>query len=81
MTYRPFIRNNSVLVAIVLFLVLFIFIQFGKPGFLYKSDGSLREFGVGYRNKTILPVWLLSIILGILCYLFILFYLANPQIF
>jgi uncharacterized membrane protein YozB (DUF420 family) len=81
MSYRPFIRTHPILVAIVLFLIIFIMIQFGKPGFLYKADGSIREFGVGYRNKTILPIWLLSIILGILCYLFVLFYLANPQIF
>lgn len=81
MSYRPFIRNNPILVAIILFLVIFITIQYGKPGFLYKSDGSIRDFGVGYRNKTILPIWLLSIILGILCYLFVLYYLANPQIF
>jgi len=81
MSYRPFIRNNPTLVAIILFLTIFATIQVGKPGFLFKPDGSIREFGVGYRNKTILPIWLLSIILGILCYLFVLYYLANPQIF
>jgi hypothetical protein len=42
-----------------------------KPGFLYKEDGSIREFGVGTKNKTFMPVWLFSIILGILSYLFI----------
>ena len=52
-----------------------------KPGFLYKSDGSIREFGVGYKNKTILPIWLLSIILGILCYLAVMYYIAHPKLF
>jgi hypothetical protein len=52
-----------------------------KPGFLFKNDGSIREFGVGYRNKTILPIWLLAIILGILSYLFVLYYLAQPTLF
>ena len=79
--YRSIIRRNPTIVAIILFLVIFITIQFGKPGFLYKPDGSIRDFGVGYRNKTILPIWLLSIILGILSYLFVLYYLANPQLF
>ena len=46
-----------------------------KPNFLYNKDGSIREFGVGYKNKTILPLWLFSIILGILTYVIVLYYL------
>jgi hypothetical protein len=56
-------------------------IQMMKPAFLYNTDGSIREFGVGYKNKTILPIWLLSLILGILSYLFIMYYVAYPKIF
>jgi hypothetical protein len=56
-------------------------IQMMKPAFLYNKDGSIREFGVGYKNKTILPIWLLSLILGILSYLFIMYYVAYPKIF
>jgi len=41
--------------------------------------GSLRTFGLGHRRKTILPIWLLSIILGILSYLFILYYITLPK--
>ena len=59
-------RENTVLVALLLFALIFGTIQYIKPAFLYKDDGSVREFGIGYRNKTILPVWLLSLILGIL---------------
>jgi hypothetical protein len=77
---RTFTRNNINLVAILIFLIVFGFIQIVKPGFLYNLDGSIREFGVGYKNKTILPVWLLSIILGILSYLFVLYYLAYPRL-
>ena len=51
-------------------------IQYLKPKFLYKNDGSIREFGIGTKNKTILPIWLLSIVLGILCYLFVIYYIA-----
>jgi hypothetical protein len=61
---KKFTRNNVTLVAIILFVIIFIIIQIIKPSFLYKNDGSLREFGVGYKNKTIVPMWLLSIILG-----------------
>ena len=77
---RQFIAENVTVAAIVLFVTIFLIVHTIKPVFLYKPDGSLREFGVGYKNKTILPIWLLSIILGILCYLFVLYYLAYPKI-
>ena len=77
---RQFIRNNVSLVAIVIFFILFIPLQIMKPGFLYNHDGSIREFGIGYKNKTIVPLWLLSIILGIFSYLFVLYYIAYPKI-
>ena len=79
--YRKLIRENVTFVAIFLFIIIFAIIQMIKPGFLYKSDGSIREFGVGYKNKTILPIWLLSIILGILCYLAVMYYIAHPKLF
>jgi hypothetical protein len=59
---------------------MFGFIVMIKPAFLYNKDGSIREFGVGYRNKTILPIWLLSLILGIVSYLLVMFYLASPKL-
>jgi hypothetical protein len=77
---RKFIRNNITLVAIVIFIILFGLVQLCKPPFLYNKDGSIRPFGIGYKNKTIVPVWLFSIILGIFSYLFVLYYLAYPKI-
>jgi hypothetical protein len=79
--YRNFIRDNVTLVAIILFIAIFSMIQLSKPAFLYNTDGSIREFGVGYKNKTILPIWLLSIVLGILCYLIVMYYIAHPKLF
>jgi hypothetical protein len=73
---KTYIREHATLFAIVLFLIIFGFIQVMKPSFLYNTDGSIREFGVGYKNKTIMPVWLVSIILGILCYIAVLAYVA-----
>ena len=78
---KNFIRENVTLIAIALFIIIFGFIQFLKPAFLYNKDGSIREFGIGYKNKTILPIWLLSIILGILCYLAVRYYVATPRFF
>ena len=79
--YRNFIRDNVTLVSIILYLIIFSMIQLSKPTFLYNTDGSIREFGVGYKNKTILPIWLLSIVLGIVCYLIVVYYIANPKFF
>jgi len=79
--YRNFIRENITLVAVILFVIIFGFIQIVKPDCFYSKDGSIREFGVGYKNKTILPIWLLSIILGILSYLAVMYYVAHPKIF
>lgn len=75
--YKQFIRKNVPLVSIILFIIIFGSIQILKPSFLYNKDGSLREFGVGYKNKTILPVWMLSLVLGILSYLLVLFYITK----
>lgn len=73
---KTYIREHATLFAILLFLIIFGFIQVMKPSFLYNADGSIREFGVGYKNKTIMPIWLVSIILGILCYIAVLAYVA-----
>ena len=79
--YRAYISKNITLASVLLFLVIFITIQIGKPSFLYKEDGSIRDFGIGYRNKTILPLWLLAIVLGVLSYLFVLYYVSNQALF
>jgi hypothetical protein len=78
---RNYIRDNITLVSIALFLIIFIFIFVMKPAFLFKKNGSIREFGIGYKNKTILPIWLLAIILGILSYLFVMYYVTYPKMF
>jgi hypothetical protein len=70
---KSFARKNKTLAAIIIFLMIFGIVQLMKPSFLYARDGSIREFGVGYRNKTILPLWLFSIILGILSYIIVLY--------
>ena len=76
---RSFTRNNTTLVSIIIFLVIFGIVQMLQPSFLYNIDGSLREFGVGYKNKTILPLWLFAILLGIMSYVFVLYYLTYPR--
>lgn len=77
---RSTIRRNITLVSILLYLGLFIIVVSFHPTFLYNEHGSLREFGVGYRNKTVIPGWFLAIALAILSYFSVLYYLAAPRL-
>jgi hypothetical protein len=79
--YAKYIRENITLVAVILFVIIFGVIQIIKPACFYNSNGSIREFGIGYKNKTILPIWLFSLLLGIICYLAVLYFVNMPKIF
>jgi hypothetical protein len=72
---KSFARKNVTMVSVMLFMLIFVLVQLYKPAFLYNNDGSIREFGVGYKNKTIMPIWLFSLILGIFSYLGVLYYI------
>ena len=76
---KLFIRKKMTLFAICLFLIIFFGTISLKPSFLYMTDGSLRRFGVGYKQKTILPIWLYAILLGVVCYLIVLFYISYSH--
>ena len=78
--YKKYIRQNVPLISIVLFIILFGGIQIMKPVCFYNKDGSIREFGIGYKNKTILPIWLLSLFLGIICYLTVIYFATYAKI-
>jgi hypothetical protein len=76
--FKKAANNNTVLFSIILFMALYVVIsQFIQPRFLYNTNGTLKEFGVGYKNKTVVPMWLFSVVLGILSYLFVLYYVTN----
>jgi hypothetical protein len=74
---KNLIRNNLAGSAIVLYIIVFMLVQYATPSFLYNEDGSLREFGIGYSSKTVLPIWIVAIVLGILSYLAV-FYISRP---
>jgi hypothetical protein len=71
------IRHNKISVAILIYIMLFGIINFMQPAFMYNPDGSLKNFGVGYRNKTIIPVWLISIFLAIIAYFSVMYYTSR----
>ena len=77
---RNVIRRNITSFSIIIFIILYTIVLLFKPAFIFKKDGNLRNFGIGFRDKTVIPAWLLSIILAIISYLFVLYYLALPKL-
>jgi len=55
--------------SIFLFVVIFIGLNWYKPSFIFDTDGTVREFGIGRKKKTIIPLWLIVFITAFLSYL------------
>ena len=65
---------NRIVFILFLYLVLYIGVVLLKPNILYEhGQDMLRPFGVGYKNTTILPLWLASILLAIFSYFIVLY--------
>ncbi len=73
--YHTFIRKNITSFAIVLYFICFVVIYYSKPSIMFNEDGSVKEFGVGYRKKTVVPLWFALIIISVLSYMSIQYYL------
>lgn len=74
---KQIVRIHKINFAILLFLIMFGLIHYFKPGFIYNKDGGFRPFGLGYRHKTVIPIWVVAIVLSILSYLAVLTYLMH----
>jgi hypothetical protein len=65
---------NILFVVIIVYVCLYSLIVFFKPSIIYDNNkDTLRQFGVGYKNTTILPLWLVSILLAIISYFIVLY--------
>lgn len=71
-----FIRKHINSFSILVFLLIFFAVNFSKPSFLYNQDGSFRQFGIGYKNNTVIPIWLVAIIIAIFSYLGVLYFVT-----
>ena len=69
MLLTKYIRNHKTTAAILIFLILFTIFHLLKPGFAYTEEGGFRQFGLGYKKKTVIPVWVVAIVLAIFSYL------------
>ena len=73
---KGFVLYHKLSISISIFLILFYIIHLTKPTMLYNDNGSFRQFGVGYRHKTVIPIWGVSIVIAIFSYLAVMYYLA-----
>lgn len=74
---KSIVRQYKTNYAIALFILLFTIFHIVKPSFAYGKDGEFRQFGVGYMNKTVIPIWGISITIAIFSYLVVLYYLRS----
>lgn len=71
------IREHIVTISILMYICIYMFIMYLKPSFLFNKNGSLREFGIGSRNKTIIPIWFLAIFIATLSYFSVMYYVST----
>lgn len=77
---RNYITKNITSTSIILFVIIFSLINYSKPSFLYNNDGSIRDFGLNSSKKTIIPIWLLTLLVAMFSYLVVLYYVSIPKI-
>ncbi|MBI96883.1 hypothetical protein CL656_07050 [bacterium] len=73
-------QHYKVQSAIFIFLILYISLIVLEPNFCFDDDGNILQFGLNYKNKTIIPIWLMAIVIGILSYFFIYYYLHMKTV-
>ena len=67
---------NRLTIVIFLFIILYTIVVFLKPEMIFNNKSEcLRQFGVGYKNTTIVPLWLVSILFAIISYFLVLYIL------
>lgn len=69
---KKLLRLYKVPFAVLFFLVLFGSFHLWKPAFAYQENGAYRPFGIGYKHKTVIPIWIVAILLAIFSYMLVL---------
>lgn len=68
------LKKNYIHCTIVIYILTMYMIYTLKPNIIFNKYGDLKRFGVGYTNKTILPFWLVSILVSILSFYLIMIF-------
>jgi hypothetical protein len=62
--------------VLFVFIILYGIVIYIQPEMIFNSKyDCLRQFGVGYKNTTIVPLWLISILFAIISYFIVLYVL------
>jgi hypothetical protein len=59
---------NRLHISILLFMIVMYSLYSLRPSFMFYPNGALRDFGIGRKQKTILPLWLIAILTAILSF-------------
>ena len=70
------LKQNIISLAIIIFIIFYLLLNYIQPGLIYTDIHTLRPFGLGYKNKTVVPLWLAAVYLAIISYVLAL-YLCN----
>jgi hypothetical protein len=68
-------NNGSIKIALALYFLLVFGLLYLKPSFIFTEEGELKEFGTG-EGKSMMPLWLIMCILGMISYLIVLVYIV-----
>ena len=74
---KGFVRQNKLILSVILFIIIFSVIHYIKPPLIYNREGGFRPFGVGYKHKTVLPMWVFAIVFALFSYLAISYWLIT----
>jgi hypothetical protein len=77
---RGTLRTHITSISIVIFAIVYCYLNYLKPAFLYNKNGTLREFGIGFKRKTVVPLWLITIFIAIMSYFSVLYYIESPNV-
>ena len=62
--------DKKLQIIILLYLFILIYTHQKKPRLMFTTSGELKQFGTGI-NKTIVPLWLFSISICLLIYVYL----------
>ena len=71
-----FEKASKLFLAIFLFMFLYLLLNIIQPEFVFENKmNKTRQFGVGYKKTTILPLWLMAVLLAIISYFTVMYVL------
>ena len=62
------ISHHKIQLSILLYTFTIATIWVIKPSILFNENGDLKEFGINRFNKTVLPFWIVVILVSVISY-------------